>query len=283
MDVFTTRPLEGNQLAVFTDGRALADAEMQALAREMCFSESAFVLPDEGAAAGSATRVRIFTVDEELPFAGHPTLGTAAVLRGGSGAARVVLRLGVGDISVTFEDGPEGALGEMRQQDPRFGEVHAREAAASALGLSPEDLEPDLPAQTVSTGLPFAIVPVRSLSTLRQLRVDWGRAAAWLAGTDARFAYLVCRDTVDPAADLHARMMFYGGEDPATGSAAGCCAAWMVAHGVARPEEPVAIEQGLEIRRPSRIYVRAGRQGDRVCDVRVAGHAVEVGRGEIAI
>jgi trans-2,3-dihydro-3-hydroxyanthranilate isomerase len=283
LDVFTNRPLEGNQLAVFTDARGLGDAEMQAVAREMNFSETTFVLPRTAPAPGGPTRVRIFTVEEELPFAGHPTLGTATVLRGASGAREVVLELGVGLVPVTFEDGPEGALGEMRQRDPVFGARHPREEVARALGVGPDALDPALPIQTVSTGLAFAVVPFRSLATLRALRVEWGRLEAWLAGRDARFLYLVCDETVDPGARLHARMLFYGGEDPATGSAAGCCAAWMVAHGVVQPDERVVIEQGLEARRPSRLFVRAGRSGGAIRDVRVGGYVAEVARGELVL
>jgi trans-2,3-dihydro-3-hydroxyanthranilate isomerase len=279
VDVFTSRPLEGNGLAVFTDARDLSAAEMQAIARETNQSETTFVLP--GAGSG-ATRVRIFTVGEEVPFAGHPTLGTAAVLRGASGAREVVLSLDVGEIPVVFEERPEGPFGEMRQRDPAFGRVHDREAVARALGLASDDLD-DVPIQTVTTGLPFAIVPVRSLATLQALRPEWARADAYLRGTDARFFYLVSRETVDRGAKLHARMIFYGGEDPATGSAAGCCAAWMVRHGVAAPGERALIEQGLEVLRPSRIFVRAGLEDARVVDVRVGGHVVEVGRGELAL
>lgn len=283
LDVFANRPLEGNQLAVFTDARGLGDAEMQAVAREMNFSETSFVLPRPAPAPGEPTRVRIFTVDEELPFAGHPTLGTASALRGASGAREVVLELGVGLVPVTFEDGPEGAFGEMRQRDPVFGATHPREEVARALGVGSEALDPALPVQTVSTGLAFAVVPFRSLAALRALRLEWGRLEAWLAGRDARFLYLVCRETVDPGARLHARMLFYGGEDPATGSAAGCCAAWMVAHGVVPPDERVVIEQGLEARRPSRLFVRAGRSGGAVSDVRVGGYVAEVARGELVL
>ena len=278
VDVFTSRPLEGNQLAVFTDARGFSDAELQRLAREMNLSETTFVLPGE---ATGATRVRIFTVDEELPFAGHPTLGTAAVLRGESGAREVVLELGVGRVPVAFEDGPDGAFGEMRQRDPIFGARHDHREVARALGLPDGVLNETLPIETVSTGLAFALAPVRSLAGLQRLRPDVARGADYLARTDAKFFYFVARETVDPAARLHARMLFYGGEDPATGSAAGCCAAWMVAHRVAEPDERVLIEQGLETRRPSRLFVRAGRSAGVVTDVRVGGHAVEVGRGEL--
>jgi trans-2,3-dihydro-3-hydroxyanthranilate isomerase len=283
VDVFSARALEGNALAVFTDARGLSDAELQAIARETNLSETTFVLPDPAAPPGRPTRVRIFTVGEEVPFAGHPTLGTAAVLRGASGAREVVLALDVGDIPVAFEDRPEGLFGEMRQRDPAFGRVHPPAEVARALGLPEDAIDPVAPPQTVSTGLPFVVAPLRSLAVLRDLRADWSRVESWLAGTDARFLYLVCRETVDPGARLHARMIFYGGEDPATGSAAGCCAAWMVRHGLLAPGERATIEQGLEARRPSRIAVRAGREGERVTDVRVGGHVVEVARGELAL
>ncbi|HEX9052266.1 MAG TPA: PhzF family phenazine biosynthesis protein [Anaeromyxobacter sp.] len=283
VDVFAARPLEGNALAVFTDARGLSSDELQAIARETNLSETTFVLPDPSAPPGAPVRVRIFTVGEEIPFAGHPTLGTATVLRGASGAEEIVLALDVGEIPVRFEDRPEGTFGEMRQRDPTFGRIHARDDVARALGVAPDAIDPAAPMQTVSTGLPFAIVPFRRLAALRDLRVDWNRADAYLAGTDARFFYLVSRETADPGAGLHARMIFSGGEDPATGSAAGCCAAWMVRHGVAAPGQPVLIEQGLEVRRPSRIHVRASAGGAGATDVRVGGHAVEVARGALAL
>ncbi len=285
VDVFAANALEGNPLSVFTDARGLTDEEMQALARETNHSETTFVLPrDAYTERDHGVRVRIFTVEEELPFAGHPTLGTASVLRAEARIPEIVLQLGVGPVRVRFEPregGPD--FGEMRQVDPAFGRVHDRAAVARATGLREEDLDPGLPVQTVSTGLPFVILPLRSLATLRTLALDWRAAHAFLAGTDARFFYAVCRETVDPAARLHARMIFYGGEDPATGSAAGCAAAWMVATGVAASDERVLIEQGLEARRPSRIFVRAARSGGRVTNVRVGGQVVEVMRGEVAI
>jgi trans-2,3-dihydro-3-hydroxyanthranilate isomerase len=228
--------------------------------------------------------VRIFTVGEEVPFAGHPTLGTAAVLRGTSGAREVRLSLGVGEIPVTFEDRPDGTYGEMRQRDPVLGGLHDRAAVADALALAPEDLDDVAPIQTVSTGLPIAVVPVRRLAVLSALRPSWARMSAYLARTDARFIYLVCRETVDPGARLHARMVFYGGEDPATGSAAGCCAAWMVRYGIAAPGERVRIEQGLEVGRPGALFVSAEHLADgAITDVRVGGYVVEVARGEYVV
>jgi trans-2,3-dihydro-3-hydroxyanthranilate isomerase len=283
LDVFTSRPLEGNPLAVFPDGRGLSDKQMQALAREMNLSETTFVLPRDAAAERShGVRVRIFTVEEELPFAGHPTLGTAFLLRGSSGASEVVLDLNVGKVPVRFEDTPgQPTFGEMTQVDPAFGAMHDREAVVRAAGLRDGDVDPSLPIQTVSTGLAFTVVPLRGLGIMRELQVDIKASAEYLERSGGKFFYFVTRETADPAARLHARMMFYNGEDPATGSAAGCAAAWMVAHGVAQPDERVLIEQGIEMRRPSRIYVRASRANDRVVNVRVGGNAVEVLRGEV--
>ncbi len=280
-DVFSDKPLEGNSMAVFADANGLTDAEMQAIAKEMNLSETTFIFPrDAKIEQERGVRVRIFTVQEELPFAGHPTLGTAFALRGDSGAREVSLELNVGKVPVRFEDGSP-AFGEMTQVDPNFGMQHEREAMARATGLRVDDFDSSLPIQTVSTGLPFTIAPLKSLSVIQNLRVDLPGASEYLDKTGGKFLYFVSRETVDPAAGLHARMIFYNGEDPATGSAAGCTAAWMVAHGVAQPEQRVLIEQGLEMQRPSRILVRASRRDDRVVNVRVGGNAVQVIRAEV--
>jgi trans-2,3-dihydro-3-hydroxyanthranilate isomerase len=282
LDVFSARALEGNPLAVFPDARGLTDAEMQAVAREMNLSETTFVLPrSPEVEAAQGVRVRIFTVAEELPFAGHPTLGTAAVIHKATGAAEVRLQLDAGTIPVNFRDEAGLPFGVMRQRDPELGAIHEPAAIARAAGMPEDSLAPDLPVQTVSTGLPFTIVPVRDLNAIQTLRPDTARAAEYLERCQGGFFYFVTRATVDPAARLHARMFFYGGEDPATGSAAGCCAAWAVAHGVTAVNETALIEQGLECKRPSRIFVRAGREGDRIINVHVGGHAVEVARGEL--
>jgi len=284
LDVFTSRPLEGNSLAVFPDGRGLSDDEMQALAREMNLSETTFILPRESSVERErGVRVRIFTVHEELPFAGHPTLGTAFQLRGSTGAHEVALELNVGKVQVRFEE-PAGqpAFGEMTQIDPKFGERHDREAVVRACGLRDGDIDPSLPIQTISTGLPFTVVPLRGFDVIRDLHVDLKGSTEYLERSGGKFFYFVTCETEDPAARLHARMIFYNGEDPATGSAAGCAAAWMVANGVAQPEERVLIEQGLEMKRPSRIFVRASRRDNRVVNVRVGGNVVQVLRGEVS-
>jgi trans-2,3-dihydro-3-hydroxyanthranilate isomerase len=283
-DVFSSRALEGNSVAVFLDGRGVSDAEMQAIAREMNLSETTFILPRDALTERErGVRVRIFTVQEELPFAGHPTLGTAFALRGESDAETVVLELNVGKVPVNFvESAGQPAFGEMTQIDPTLGMQHEREAVARATGLRAQDFDDSLPIQTVSTGIPFTIVPLKSLEVIRNLvEIDSHRAAEYLAKTEGKFFYFVTRDTVDREARLHARMLFYNGEDPATGSAAGCSAAWMVAHGVAKPEERVLIEQGVEMKRPSRIFVRASRVDNRIVNVRVGGYSVEIMRGEV--
>jgi trans-2,3-dihydro-3-hydroxyanthranilate isomerase len=285
LDVFSSKPFEGNPLAVFLDGRGLSDKEMQTLAREMNLSETTFILPREALVERErGVRVRIFTVHEELPFAGHPTLGTAFQLRGSTGAREITLDLNVGQIPVQFEETlGQPVFGEMTQVDPEFGLRHDREAVARASGLRDGDIDLSLPIETISTGVPFTVVPLRGLEIMRNLRVDMSGSEEYLKRSGGKFFYFVSRQTVDPAVRLHARMMFYNGEDPATGSAAGCAAAWMTAHGIAQSDERVLIEQGVEMGRPSGIFVRASRRDDRVVNVRVGGNVVEVLRGEVSL
>jgi trans-2,3-dihydro-3-hydroxyanthranilate isomerase len=293
IDVFARRPLEGNPLAVFPDAEGLSTDQMQTIAREMRLSETTFVLPrEEGVEKKKGVRTRIFTVQEELPFAGHPTLGTAWVLRQGAAAGairedRVVLDLNVGPVPVRFsphDDGSDQLFGEMTQPEPKWGSAaHRPDRVAAALGLEPSELDPNVPIETISTGNPFIIVPFRSLDTLRNLRPDTAKMQEYASGSDGKMFYLVCRETEDPGARLHARMIFYGGEDPATGSAAGPAAAWMLRHGWTKPEERVWIEQGLEILRPSQIFVRAGGTPERPTDVRVGGLCFGAIRGELTL
>ena len=282
VDVFTSVPLEGNQLAVFPDARGLSDAEMQAVAKEMNLSETTFVLPGNAAAEREhGVRVRIFTVNEELPFAGHPTLGTAMVIRGNGQAEEISLNLNIGKIPVGFSSRQGLPFGMMKQRDPEFGQTHSREAVARAAGLRPADIADDVPIQTVSTGNAFAIVPVSSLSVLQNLAPAWAGMGAYLSKTDAKFLYFVSRQAVNPEARLQARMIFYNGEDPATGSAAGPCAAWAVKYGVLASQQEALLEQGVEMKRRSGIFLSAERAGDKIVNVRVGGHAVEIARGEI--
>src|SRR5579864_63005 len=284
LDVFTAQPLEGNPLAVFPDATDLSDSEMQAIAREMNLSETTFIFPRDAATERErGVRTRIFTIQEELPFAGHPTLGTAFALRRANGASEIKLDLNVGTIPVRFENSPGQPLfGEMTQAEPVFGEVHDRPKIAEVTGIPLEDIDPELPIQTVSTGVPFTVLPLRSLEAMSRLAINQQRSSEYLSASGGKFFFCVTRQTVDPAARLHARMLFYNGEDPATGSASGCAAAWMVRHGVAPSDERILIEQGVEMKRPSRIFVRASQRNDSVVNVRVGGNVVEVLRGEIS-
>ena len=283
VDVFTSVPLEGNQLAVFPDANQLTPEEMQRLAKEMNLSETTFIMPrDAETERREGVRVRIFTVQEELPFAGHPTLGTAWYLKQQRPElSEIALQLNVGRVPVRFEDRDEQLFGEMRQAEPEFGEFHQHSAVARVLGLTPEDLDESVPIQTVSTGLPFTIVPFREVSTLSRLNASWPQMEAYLQSGDRKgFFYLVARDG---DTRLRARMIFYNGEDPATGSAAGCCIAWAVKYGVIASDEQAVIEQGRETLRPSFLYVRAAKAADSVTNVRVGGHVVHVIDGRVTL
>jgi trans-2,3-dihydro-3-hydroxyanthranilate isomerase len=293
-DVFTRTPLTGNPLAIFTDARGLSDQQMQALAREMNLSETTFILPREPKVeANEGKRVRIFTVEEELPFAGHPTLGTALYLHStaASWLDEIVLDLNVGKIGVRFSadshnrgDRVAGdVFGEMRQRDPEFGPALPRDKIASALQGGAEQIASEWPSQIVSTGLPFAIVPIRDAKSLTNLKPDLVRVSALLEGTGAKFCYFICPEEHEDRREVRARMFFYGGEDPATGSAAGCAASWMVRHGVAKSDEQIFIHQGVEAGRPSELFVRATDEGDKIMNVRVGGYAVEVLRGTVVL
>jgi len=193
VDVFTDRALTGNSLAVFLDGRGLSTEQMQALAREMNLSETTFILPGDAAAEKTrGVRVRIFTVQEELPFAGHPTLGTAFVLRGQAGAlagaAEIRLDLSVGTVPVRFTQATgQPIFGEMTQKNPEFGAIHNVDDIARLTGLSPADFDGSVPIQTVSTGVPFTIAALRSLKTLQSLRLDLHRVAEYLAPSGGKF------------------------------------------------------------------------------------------------
>src|SRR5215471_11118252 len=219
IDVFASRRLLGNPLTVFTDGRGLTDDEMQAVARETNLQETTFIVPRDAAVEKTqGVKVRIFTPDQELPFAGHPTLGTAMVIRNRSLAAhtraeftrQVVLDLKVGSIPVTFTNDADGRVfGEMHQKDPTFGQIHDRETVAGLMGIRSTDISDDAPIQTVSTGLPFAIVPVKERRTLQSLRPDQEKIRAYVEQEpDLAWLYYVTRDTQDPTIGLRARGIY---------------------------------------------------------------------------
>ncbi len=287
VDVFAERPLEGNGLAIFTDARGLSTEEMQALARETNLCETTFILPREPAIERErGVHVRIFTVQEELKFAGHPTLGTASWLYWNhpalQGADEITLDLRVGPIPVRFtpsQPGEHGVFGTMKQNDPTFGDIHDHATLASVLNLSIDDLDTTLPAQTVSTGMAFCIVPLKSLEVAARLRIPQHSALAYLERSDAKFFHCITRANASSGADWHARMQFYNGEDPATGSASGCTISYLVRHGLATSGQSIVIEQGIEMLRPSRIHVSATLVHDAVTKVFVGGRTIPVASG----
>ena len=286
LDVFAERPLEGNPLAVFHDGRGLSDARMQALARETNLSETTFVLPAENPEQDrtEGVRVRIFTTQEELPFAGHPTLGTASWLRANHppvlGADVVTLRLEVGPVPVRFDVAPPsvgtGLYGCMQQPDPEFGAEHHATEVAHILGVPEGDLLPGYQPQTVSTGNAFCIAAFRSVEALSRLAIPQREASAWLRERGIRWFYCVAPET---DRSWRARMQWYGGEDPATGSAAGPCIAWLVRRGLAASATPLTIRQGIEMLRPSRLTVQATYTDGSVTTTLVGGRTIPVATG----
>lgn len=287
VDVFTDAPLAGNPLAVVFDTAGLSTERMQQLAREFNLSETTFVRRrSEDVESAEGVRVRIFTTEEELPFAGHPTLGTASVLRMQAPDAfegdTVTLALNAGRVPVRFEG--EGLFGEMTQPDPMFGPELDRAEVAELCGLTLDDLDPTLPPQVVSTGTAFAIVPLRRVECLARLNVRQQQATEWLRSRGARWFYVLA--PTQNAGDVEtpqyrARMQFYGGEDPATGSAAGCAIAYLVGKGAVMPRRRIVLRQGVEIHRPSDLLLSAQMDSARVRDVRVAGRTVLVANGRL--
>jgi trans-2,3-dihydro-3-hydroxyanthranilate isomerase len=279
-DVFTKTALTGNPLAVFLDARGLSDAQMQAIARETNLSETTFVFPrDRKTEAEKGVRVRIFTREQELAFAGHPTLGTSrALLANRPGVKKIVLDLNAGPIPVTFDG--EG-YGEMQQQDAVVGaEPYSIAEIAPLLGLKPGDFDEAYPIRNVSTGRPNLMVVLRSLQAIRSIAVDWNATAKFFASGDRqRGFYLLTRETEAKSARVHARKPGRSGEDPATGSAAGAAAAYLVQTGIAKANERVLIEQGSEMQRPSEIYVTA--EGLR--NIRVGGYCAKVFEGSMTL
>ena len=273
VDVFTPRPLAGNQLCVVPEPGQLDDAEMQAIAKEIGFSETTFVTE----AAGDRYAMRIFTPGQELPFAGHPTLGTAFVLvsegRVSTPATQVIA---AGEIPVEVD--VEANTARMTQLPAEFGPIFPdRDLIASAIGLTTADLDPGRPVQTVSTGLSTTIVPVQSLEMLRRATRNEHLVGEAVAASGGRDLYLFA-----PTAEgVTARMFdseFGIGEDPATGSAAGPLGAYLAEYGDLGQTRSITIRQGEHVERPSVLRVEVDREGD-AWRVRVGGGVHVVGRG----
>ena len=287
VDVFTEKALQGNPLAVVMNSAGLATKQMQAIAREFNLSETTFV--ERRAPAVEQTegvRVRIFTTQEELNFAGHPTLGTASVLKmrvpDSIEGNTVTLAENVGPIPVRFTGA--GLFGEMTQRDPEFGAELDSVEVARLTGLETGDLDPSLPPQIVSTGTAFAVVALRSADALARLQVNQEQATKWLRERGARWFYVLGptgKQEMSAGPEWRARMQFYGGEDPATGSAAGCAISYLVMRGAVKSGAKTHVLQGAEIGRPSDLFLSAKRESSRVTDVRVGGSTVLVAVGKL--
>jgi trans-2,3-dihydro-3-hydroxyanthranilate isomerase len=279
VDVFSSEPLRGNPVAVVHDADGIDDEAMQAFARWTNLSETTFLLPPTDPAADY--RLRIFTPDGELPFAGHPTLGTAFVMvsegRVGSPLTQVVP---AGEIPVEVD--VARAMAWMTQLPPRFAEPFDRpEIVARSIGLEPDDVRTDVPIQTVSTGLPPLIVPVRDLETLRRARIDAAAVADVCRRSGGEEVYAFA----ETAEGVTAR--FFGPtpaivEDPATGSAAGPLGAYLTRYGLAGMPGRVLVRQGEQVGRPSELHVEVHERGGHL-RVRVGGGVHAVGRGVFTI
>jgi trans-2,3-dihydro-3-hydroxyanthranilate isomerase len=298
VDVFTETPFCGNPLAVILEGQGLTSGQMQAVAREMNLSETTFILPSTDATAHA--KVRIFTPQLELPFAGHPVVGTSYVLategliprREGSFEVRLELGVGVLPVEIACANGIVTQV-IMTQRTPQFLAVLPSadvEQLARGLGLDPQDiLGTGLPAQLVSTGLPQLMVPVRSLAAVQAIKLELGRLHTICERYDTHSIYAFTRETVTSGAHVHSRLFApLAGvfEDPATGSASGALGAYLVHHRAVGGDAPVVRlenEQGYELGRPSRICIEVAWDRSTIARVRVGGRVVKVIDGTVYV
>jgi len=282
VDVFAEEKYAGNQLAVVLDAQNLTTAEMQKIAREMNYSETTFIVGKEK----GAFNVRIFTPERELPFAGHPTLGTAFIIREEilkEPVAEVILNLKVGPIPVNFNHPGDVGIAFMRQNTPNFGQKFSSETVAPFLGLKIEDIDERFPIEEVSTGLSFIIVPLKTLEGVKKCRLNKELFFSFIEKTEAKDVLVFAPETYSPDNHLNVRVFTeYEGipEDPATGSANGCLAAYLVKHRYFGEEKiDLRVEQGYEIKRPSRLYLKAWIEDEII--VKVGGKVIPVAKGEL--
>jgi len=284
LDVFAETPLAGNQLAVFRQAQTLESTVMQRIAREINFSETTFILSDEPRQGGFD--VRIFTPREEVPFAGHPTLGTAflinrEILKRESG--ETMLNLKAGQIPVSFD---AQGHGWMKQMPPVFGADHSASSLAPVLGLETADIDERFPIQEVSTGLPFFIVPLKTIQALKSAKPNREKYFDLIQHTEAKGILIFCPQTRQPENQISVRVFveYYGiPEDPATGSGNGCLAGYLVKQRFFGGESiELSVEQGYEIGRPSLLLLKA-REAHSGIEVSVGGKCFLVARGEFSV
>jgi trans-2,3-dihydro-3-hydroxyanthranilate isomerase len=285
VDVFAVEKYTGNQLAIFTDASTLSEEQMQQLAKEMNYSETTFITSTDLQDGGYD--VRIFTPNKELPFAGHPTLGTAYIIQQtiiNQPVETVKLNLKVGQIPVTWHNTDDmGEVLWMRQKPPTFHQIFEASALAPVLSLDMNEIDARFPIQEVSTGIPFIIVPLKTHESLKRIRVNREKYFELVENTESKEILVFCPETYASENDLSVRVFAeYLGipEDPATGSANGCLAGYLVEHSYFG-EKPVdvRVEQGYEIGRPSLLLLLAQRNEDTI-EVLVGGKVVMVAKGE---
>lgn len=286
VDVFAEEKYTGNQLSVVRDTKARSDIEMQQIAKEMNFSETTFILSDHKRNGGYD--VRIFTPREEVPFAGHPTLGTAYVIQHEIiklPVETIILNLKVGQIPVTLKySGEQTDILWMKQMNATFGRIFEPEQISQVLGLNTREMDDRFPIQEVSTGLPFIIIPLKTLDALKQVKLIKHKYFELIKDTQSKAILIFCPQTYDQENDLNVRVFadYYGvPEDPATGSANGCLAGYLVKYRYfGKGQIDIRVEQGYEIGRSSLIYLRAKDKGDKT-DVYVGGKVKMIVKGEL--
>lgn len=286
VDVFAEEKYAGNQLAVIRGAGALSTDQMQKIAKEMNYSETTFILSDEQKDKGYD--VRIFTPETELPFAGHPTLGTAYVIQQEivkEPVEKIILNLKVGKIPVDFNyTGEKVDTMWMKQVQPTFGQVFDSKTISQILNLKTEEIDQNFPIQDVSTGVPFIIVPLKNLKALKRAKVDRDEYFKLVNNTQAKSLLVFCPETYKKGNDLKVRVFadYYGvPEDPATGSANGCLAGYLVKHRYFGDDEiDIRVEQGYEIGRESLLFLKAEQKKEGI-DVFVGGRVIMVAKGEL--
>lgn len=285
VDVFAETKYTGNQLAVFTDIDTLSDQEMQQIAKEMNYSETTFITSENVKNGGYD--VRIFTPKEELPFAGHPTLGTAYILQQEvikQIDEKIILNLKVGQIPVSFHYRDQSTdLLWMQQKQPVFSQEFAVDTLAKVLSIDSSEIDYKFPIQEVSTGIPFIIIPLKSQATLKRIKINKDKYFELIDNTQAKSILVFCPETYNPENNLSVRVFAdYLGvpEDPATGSANGCLAGYLVHYSYFGEEAiNLRVEQGYEIGRPSLLLLKA-QQKNEVIEVFVGGKVIMVAKGE---
>ena len=288
VDVFAEEKYAGNQLAVVRDTKQLSTIEMQKIAKEMHFSETSFIPSDKKRQGGYD--VRIFTPETELPFAGHPTLGTAYIILREiikKQVNKVILNLKVGQIPVTPTYNAEGqpSILWMKQKQPTFGKTFNAETIAYVLNITTADIETAYPIQEVSTGVPAIIVPLKTLSAVKRAKINIDKYNQLIKNIQSKGLLIFSPETYKRQNHLNVRFFadYYGvPEDPATGSANGCLAAYLIKHNYFQQKQiNIRVEQGYEIGRPSLLLLKAKQNRQGKIEVNVGGKAIMIAKGEL--